>query len=125
MRLLHWGAITSIAAELRQHGAEPHLSVEAKSRLFTIAHNGLANAFRHAGASRVLVALDFGPDEISLSVSHDWVGLPDDYDERGHGFENMRTCAESLGGRLIVQTKGPVGGARLTRVVPLVLQSRL
>ena len=26
------------------------------------------------------------------------VGLPDDYDERGHGFANMRADAERLGG---------------------------
>ena len=37
-------SITSMEAELTQNGAEPPLSVEAKSQLFTIAHNALANA---------------------------------------------------------------------------------
>ena len=112
-------SITSMEAELRQNGVEPPLSVEAKSRLFTIAHNALANAFRHAGASKVLVALDFGRDELRLSVSDDGTGLPDDYDERGHGFANMRADAERLGGRLVVEPRGPDGGASVTCVMPL------
>ena len=87
--------------------------------LFTIAHNALANALRHAGASRVLVELDFGRDELRLSVSDDGVGLPGDYEERGHGFENMRAYAGRLGGRLIVEPRGSVGGASVTCVMPL------
>ena len=111
--------ITSVSAELTQNGVEPPLSVEVRSLLFSIAHNALANAFRHAGASRVLVELDFGRDELRLSVSDDGVGLPDDYEERGHGFENMRADAGRLGGRLIVEPRGPVGGASVTCVMPL------
>ena len=111
--------ITSVSAELTQYGVEPPLSVEVRSLLFSIAHNALANAFRHAGASRVLVDLDFGRDELRLSVSDDGVGLPDDYEERGHGFANMRVYAERLGGHLIVESRGPVGGASVTCVMPL------
>ena len=111
--------ITSVSAELCQNGEEPPLSVEVKSLLFSIAHNALANALRHAGASRVLVELDFGRDELRLSVSDDGVGLPDDYEERGHGFSNMRAYAGRLGGRLIVEPKGPAGGASVACVMPL------
>ena len=111
--------ITSVSAELRQNGVEPPLSVEVRSLLFSIAHNALANALRHAGASRVLVELDFGRDELELSVSDDGVGLPEDYVERGHGFSNMRADAGRLGGRLIVEPRGPDGGASVTCVMPL------
>ena len=112
-------SITSVSAELAQKGVEPPLSIEARSLLFTIAHNALTNAFRHAGASRVLVALDFGQDELRLSVSDDGLGLPGDYEERGHGFENMRAYAGRLGGCLIVEPKGLAGGASVTCVMPL------
>ena len=112
-------SITSVSAEMTQNGVEPPLSVEVRSLLFSIAHNALANAFRHAGASRVLIELDFGRDELRLSVSDDGVGLPDDYEERGHGFENMRAYAGRLGGRLIVEPRGSVGGASVTCVMPL------
>ena len=67
----------------------------------------------------MLVELDFGRDELRLSVSDDGVGLPDDYEERGHGFANMRAYAGRLGGRLIVEPRGAVGGASVTCVMPL------
>ena len=111
--------VTSVPADLVQHGQEPLLTVEARSLLFSIAHNALTNAFRHAEAGRVLVELDFRKDEVSLSVSDDGIGLPDDYAERGHGFANMRADAERLGGRLVVEPRGPAGGARVTCVTPL------
>ena len=111
--------VTAVPAELVQNGQEPALSVDAKSLLFSIAHNALTNAFRHAEAGRVVVELDFRKDEVSLSVSDDGIGLPDDYAERGHGFANMRADAERLGGNLVVELRGPDGGARVTCVIPL------
>ena len=113
-------AVTSVPTELTQNGSEPPLSTEIKSQLFTVAHNALTNAFRHAEASKVWVELDFRLHDVRLSVSDDGKGLPDDYEERGHGLANMRTLAERLGGRLVVETSGPDGGARLTCVMPLV-----
>ena len=112
-------SVTSVPAELTQNGVEPPLPIEARSVLFTIAHNALTNAFRHADPSRVLIGLDFGRREIRLSVSDDGPGLPGDYEERGHGFANMRAGAERLGGRLIVEPRGPDGGASVTCVMPL------
>ena len=69
--------------------------------------------------SRVLVELDFAKDEIKLSVADDGVGLPDVYEARGHGFENMQAYAKRLGGRLIVEPRGSLGGASVTCVVRL------
>ena len=112
-------SVTAVPAMLTQNGTEPPLPIEARSLLFSIAHNALANAFRHAGASRVQVGLDFGPHEFRLSVSDDGAGLPDGYEEKGHGFTNMRAHAERLGGRLDVEPRGPDGGACVTCVVPI------
>ena len=112
-------SVTAVPAMLTQNGTEPPLPIEARSLLFAIAHNALANAFRHAGASRVQVGLDFGPHELRLSVSDDGAGLPDGYEEKGHGFTNMRAHAERLGGRLDVEPRGPDGGACVTCVVPI------
>lgn len=110
--------ITSVPAEMTQTGLEPPLSEEDRGLLFSIAHNALTNAYRHAGAGRVSVHLEFGADEIRLSVSDDGTGLPDDYAERGHGFENMYTQSTRLGGRLVVEKSGAMGGASVTCVVP-------
>ena len=110
--------VASVPAEMLQSGTEPPLAVETRSRLFSIAHNALTNAFLHAGAGRVEVRLDFGADCIRLSVSDDGIGLPDDYAERGRGFRGMRADAERLGGRLIVETGEGNGGTTVTCEAP-------
>ena len=80
---------------MTQTGVEPPLSIEAKSLLFSIAHNALTNAYRHADAGRVSIDLEYGREGIRLSVSDDGTGLPEDYAERGQGFANMSRDAES------------------------------
>ena len=96
--------ITSVPAEIILTGEEPSLSTEAKRLLFAIAHNALTNAYRHAQASQVNVQLTFEEDAVRLSVSDDGIGLPPGYAERGHGFENMGTDAERLGGKLLIDS---------------------
>lgn len=105
--------ITSVPAEMAQSGTEPPLTTETRTRLFSIAHNALTNAFRHARASRVDVRLDFESDRIRLSVADDGVGLPDGYAERGYGFRRMHEDADAMGGELTI---GPGGGQRGTTV---------
>ena len=110
--------ITSVPAELVQHGPEPPLSTIARSLLFSIAHNALTNVIRHAEASRVVIGLDCTGEELRLSVSDDGRGLPEDYQARGHGFRNMRADAERMGGRLEVKSDVEGGGTTVTCVVP-------
>ena len=86
--------ITAVPARMSQSGTEPPLAIETRARLFSIAHNALTNAFVHARPGRVEIRLDFEADKIRLSVSDDGVGLPDDYAERGRGFNGMRADAE-------------------------------
>ena len=110
--------ITSVPVGLSQSGTEPPLVTEVRSRLFSIAHNALTNALLHARPGRVEVRLDFEGDHIRLSVSGDGVGLPDDYAERGRGFDGMRKDAEQLGGRLVVKSSKNGGGTTIACVVP-------
>ena len=110
--------ITGVPAGMSQSGTEPPLAVEVRSRLFSIAHNALTNAFVHARPGRVEVSLSFEGGQIRLSVSDDGVGLPDDYAERGRGFGGMRADAERMGGRLIVESGEGGGGTTIACVVP-------
>ena len=110
--------ITAVPARMSQSGTEPPLAIETRARLFSIAHNALTNAFMHARPGRVEVRLDFEADKIRLSVSDDGVGLPDDYAERGRGFNGMRADAEQMGGTLIVESGEGGGGTTITCVVP-------
>ena len=110
--------ITGVPAEMSQSGTEPPLTTETRTRLFSIAHNALTNAFRHARPGRVDVNLSFEADRIRLSVSDDGVGLPDGYGERGRGFNGMTADAEQMGGTLIVESAQGGGGTTITCVVP-------
>ena len=98
--------ITSVPTEMTQTGVEPPISIETKSLLFSVAHNSLTNAYRHAKATQVSIYLEYSCDSVRLSVVDDGTGLPDDYGERGHGFANMSRDAERLGGFLVVENKG-------------------
>ena len=109
--------ITSVPAELVQAGTEPSLSPATRGTLFSIAHNALTNALRHARASEVTIALDFEDRGLRMSLSDNGIGLPDNYADRGHGFKNMRADAERIGGRLEVQSGGSGGGTTVTCVV--------
>ena len=110
--------ITGVPAEMSQSGTELPLTTETRSRLFSIAHNALTNAFLHARPGRVEVRLSFETGQVRLSVSDDGVGLPDGYAERGRGFDGMRTDAEQMGGRLIVESGEGGGGTTIACVVP-------
>ena len=112
--------ITTVPTRMVQSGAEPALSVDTRSRLFSIAHNALTNAFRHAGAGSVNVALDFSEDRIRLTVEDDGAGLPGDYAQRGRGFAGMKTEAERMGGRLVVTSGGAGEGTSVSCEIPSV-----
>jgi signal transduction histidine kinase len=92
------------------------LSKEAAIALFRIAQEGLSNIIRHARAKNV--RLQLSGDERSCSVT-----LVDDgqgFDAQGpqfrwsHGLMGMRQRAESLGGKLDVESR--VGGGTTLRV---------
>ena len=117
--------VTSVPARLTQIGVEPDLSMEAKSLLFSIAHNALTNAYRHSEALNVTIDLEFGEEHTRLSVSDDGVGLPEDYEDRGNGFANMSRAAKRLGGRLVVEHRGLMGGATVTCLVPRAQQKEV
>ena len=109
-------SITSIRARVTETGTEPPLSTVNRSLLFSIAHNALTNAFRHARARNVVIALDFRPEHLRMSVSDDGIGLPGDYAAQGHGFRNMREDADRMGGELCVVSDG--NGTTVRCVVP-------
>ena len=112
-----FATITSVPAELVQAGTEPSLSPATRGTLFSIAHNALTNALRHARASKVTITLDFQDRGLRMSLSDNGSGLPDNYADRGHGFRNMRVDAERIGGRLKVQSGGSGAGTTVTCVV--------
>ena len=110
--------ITGITTTMSQMGSEPTMPTETRSRLFSIAHNALTNAFLHASPGRVEVGLCFSGDEVALRITDDGVGLPDDYAARGRGISGMREEAVRMGGTLTVNGEAAGGGTVITCVAP-------
>jgi signal transduction histidine kinase len=108
----------------RRYGLEIELAVEPLNlsndvcgSLFGIAQEAVANAGRHAGASRVVVTLRTVGDEIELRVSDDGHGFegadPQSTTDPSHiGLASMRERAALIGGRLEIET-----GERGTKVL--------
>ena len=111
--------ITSIPTDVDQSGREPGLSTVSKRLLFSIAHNAMTNAYRHANADKVRISLSFEARRLRMSVADDGVGLPADYQERGHGFTRMRADAERMGGRLETSTGAAGRGTVVSCTIPL------
>lgn len=109
-----FSTITSIPAEMVQSGREPELPMVTRRLLFSIAHNAMTNAFRHAHAGKITITLCFGESGLRMSVSDDGIGLPEDYMSRGYGFGRMRADAERMGGSLDVSAGESGRGTKVT-----------
>jgi signal transduction histidine kinase len=95
---------------------DPAVSVAA----YRVLQECVTNITRHAGATRMAIRLRMSPEDLSLEVSDDGRGFPE---ERGgptdrNGLLGMRERAAALGGRLDTDN-GPGGGARVRLRLPM------
>jgi len=93
---------------------------DVAEHLLSTLREALSNVARHAGASKVDVAVRAG-GELSLSVVDNGSGLKDT--GRRSGLGNLEQRAASLGGFMKVE-RGAEGGTTLSWQVPLALASR-
>jgi PAS domain S-box-containing protein len=99
-------------------GAEPEAAYEVKEALYRIVQEALHNTVKHARARQVRVSLEEIEDRLALSVEDDGAGFDTGEEFRGHlGLRSMRERAESLGGRLTVES-APGMGTRLRVWMP-------
>jgi signal transduction histidine kinase len=109
------------AAELAQAGLAridvagrlPSLPPLVAAHTYRIAAEALTNAVRHAGCSAITVTLASAPEEVTLVIADDGVGMPADPRPGGHGLRSMHGRAETIGARLQI---GPGPGGRGTAV---------
>jgi signal transduction histidine kinase len=116
-------AHSQIACELQTqgaHAADSVLSSEAATCLYRVAQEALNNVHKHAGATRVQVALDFDAAQgASLRVEDDGRGidLADLGKSSSFGLQGMGERVSALGGHFAVEP-GPAGGTRVTATLP-------
>lgn len=98
------------------------LSEETAWTMFCIAQEALSNVIRHAEAKQVAVSLEFDPQMARLVVEDDGRGFEQTLghggSQSGVGLMSMRSRAEALGGRLLVES-APKAGARVIAELPI------
>ncbi|WSV65716.1 sensor histidine kinase [Streptomyces sp. NBC_01013] len=119
-----WAEQSGVRAEFTVTGTAEPLHDEVGATLLRIAEEALANAARHAGASRAGITLSYMGDEISLDVRDDGRGfdpaaLPSYRGAGGFGLGGMRARAERIAGTVEVET-GPGLGTAVCARVPMV-----
>jgi len=97
----------------------PPLSEEAEIAIYRVAQESLTNVARHAGASRVEIALEPGMESVVLRVADDGRGLPEaSASLNGHtGLRGMRERALLIGGALAIK-RSSQGGVEVRLEVP-------
>lgn len=113
-RLAHVPIGVEIQASPDLRGARFPTDVEAAAYFFV--SEALANAMKHARASRVGVRLAVDNGDLMVEVKDDGIGF-DPARARGSGLTGLRDRVEALGGRFHVDS-AVGGGCRLTAVVP-------
>jgi signal transduction histidine kinase len=92
---------------------------------YRVVQEGLVNALRHAHASQVDVELCAERGNLTVTVSDNGVGLPEDWSRPGHyGLRGLGDRVGHLGGKLTLRQSGP-GGTLLAAELPLVAQPRM
>lgn len=112
-----------VAARFHLTGAPVTLPKAHDVALLRIAQSALSNTVRHARASTVGLMLDYGRDDVTLSIVDDGTGFdPDqlptpDPAHGGMGLAAMRARASALGGTLYVDST-PGHGTTMTAELP-------
>ncbi|WP_328385839.1 sensor histidine kinase [Streptomyces sp. NBC_00400] len=119
-----WSAVAGVRAEFTVTGTAEPLHDEVEATLLRIAQEGLANARRHADASRVGVTLSYMGDEVTLDIRDDGRGfdpaaLPPRERTGGFGLGGMRARAERIAGAVGIESE-PGQGTAVSARVPLV-----
>jgi len=96
------------------------IPVAIGTELLSIAREALSNVIRHAAATHATVEVRAANREARLEIADDGTGFDATLPGPGghHGLANMRRRAESLGGRLVVES-APDRGTRIIVTLPL------
>lgn len=123
-------AVRDLVSSLQQAHPGLHMTLQLPNAIdgvdtdvetcaYRILQEALTNVVRHAGASRVRIALRIDDGSLRLTISDNGCGAADPFSRAGHyGVRGMRERAEALGGTLAISS-GPQGGLEVEACIPL------
>jgi signal transduction histidine kinase/PAS domain-containing protein len=100
-----------IDARLVADRGSPGLPPQVEEALYRIAQEILNNVLKHAGATKVVIALDAGGGAVELAVRDNGRGFDPEAGRAagGMGLANIRQRVEGLGGTLTITSKAGQG----------------
>ena len=98
--------------------SDPEVSPGAALHLGRVLREAVSNVLRHAGATRVEVAVAEHDGHVNIHVEDDGTGPPASEQTQGRGMRNMRARIEQLQGAIAWEA-GVLGGCRLRLAMPL------
>ena len=103
-------ADSGIAVSFHVEGEPVRLTPEQEHVVYRVAHESLANAWRHAKCTSIRVVLRFGPDSAGLTVRDNGCGLqPQRANPAGLGTRGLNRAVERVDGWLRVKNARPHG----------------
>lgn len=91
--------------------------------LYRIAQEAVVNALKHASAKEIVIDLSASRDQLTLSVTDDGLGMPEDQGgKEGMGLHLMRYRASVIGGKLTTR-RSESGGTVVTCVLPMSIEA--
>jgi signal transduction histidine kinase len=108
--------ISGLEVEFDVTGSVRGLPFTVASTGYRVVQEGLANGFRHAEASQLVVGLEFRDADFSIAVEDDGIGIPPGKGA-GRGITNMTERVQALRGTLQIAGREG-GGTRLAAVLP-------
>jgi NarL family two-component system sensor histidine kinase LiaS len=94
------------------------LPLDVEQTVYRILQEALANVARHSRATSAAVDLSHDSAVLTLTITDNGVGFDPDGPHPGIGLHSMRERAESIGGRLAIQSQ-PGPGTMVTVTFPL------
>lgn len=100
------------------HGREIRLGADLRRQAYLVLKEGVNNALRHSGCSRIDVVLDVTSTLLTLEIRDDGSGFDTARPSDGNGLVSMRRRAAEVGGELCVDST-PGRGTRILFTAPL------
>jgi len=108
----------TIAFHITREGIEAKLHAHVADEVFYIGREALTNAFRHSGASEIVLHFAYGRRIFTMTCTDNGRGFDADVDKPGHwGLKGMLERAQRLGGEMRFKSQ-PADGVEIALAIP-------
>lgn len=113
-----WTYDTTLEVTLQIHGTPRLVPPMVGQNLLRVGQESITNALKHAQASKLVIALIYTAQSVSLSVRDNGRGFSPELNTGGFGLISMSERADRIGGQLIINSQ-PGEGTEIGVQVPI------